>query len=114
MPLGYPQLPYAQSYGPGLHVPSPNYPYYSYPQPTPTHPPGYPPLQVVFFLIPCPYSPHITASQMGLPQNNVRQTIMPHLHEANCEDSPNKPIQHWHRYYINITLERGLKTRSKS
>lgn len=43
-PLGYPQLPYAQSYGPGLHVPSPNYPYpYSYPQPTPTHPPGYPP-----------------------------------------------------------------------
>ncbi|KAJ8923598.1 hypothetical protein NQ315_010177 [Exocentrus adspersus] len=43
MPLGYPQLPYAQSYGPGLHVPSPNYPYYSYPQPTPTHPPGYPP-----------------------------------------------------------------------
>ncbi|KAJ8936444.1 hypothetical protein NQ314_012306 [Rhamnusium bicolor] len=43
MPLGYSQLPYAQSYGPGLHVPSPNYPYYSYPQPTPTHPPGYPP-----------------------------------------------------------------------
>ncbi|CAH1153571.1 unnamed protein product [Phaedon cochleariae] len=44
MPLGYPQIPpYAQSYGPGLHVPSPNYPYYSYPQPTPTHPPGYPP-----------------------------------------------------------------------
>ncbi|XP_060515814.1 uncharacterized protein LOC132695532 isoform X2 [Cylas formicarius] len=43
MPLGYPQLPYAQSYGPGIHVPSPNYPYYSYPQPTPSHPPGYPP-----------------------------------------------------------------------
>lgn len=43
MTIGYPQLPYAQSYGPGLHVPSPNYPYYSYPQPTPTHPPGYPP-----------------------------------------------------------------------
>lgn len=42
-PLGYPQLSYAQSYGPGLHVPSPNYPYYSYPQPAPTHPPGYPP-----------------------------------------------------------------------
>nr|XP_023026419.1 pollen-specific leucine-rich repeat extensin-like protein 1 [Leptinotarsa decemlineata] len=43
MPLGYPQIPYAQNYGTGLHVPSPNYPYYSYPQPTPTHPPGYPP-----------------------------------------------------------------------
>lgn len=43
MPIGYPQIPYAQSYAPGLHVPSPNYPYYSYPQATPTHPPGYPP-----------------------------------------------------------------------
>jgi mismatch-specific thymine-DNA glycosylase len=43
MPLAYPQLPYAQGYGPGLHMPSPNYPYYSYPQPAPTHPPGYPP-----------------------------------------------------------------------
>ncbi|XP_030762330.1 uncharacterized protein LOC115887130 [Sitophilus oryzae] len=43
MPLGYPQIPYAQSYGPGIHVPNPNYPYYSYPQPTPPHPPGYPP-----------------------------------------------------------------------
>ncbi|XP_019873460.2 arginine-glutamic acid dipeptide repeats protein isoform X2 [Aethina tumida] len=43
-PLAYPQLPYAQGYGPaGIHVPSPNYPYYSYPQPAPTHPPGYPP-----------------------------------------------------------------------
>lgn len=42
-PLGYPQLPYAQSYGPSLHMPGPNYPYYSYPQPAPTHPPGYPP-----------------------------------------------------------------------
>lgn len=43
MPLAYPQLGYAQGYGPGLHMPSPNYPYYSYPQPAPTHPPGYPP-----------------------------------------------------------------------
>ncbi|EFA11876.2 uncharacterized protein Tdg isoform X1 [Tribolium castaneum] len=43
MPLAYPQLPYAQGYGPGLHMPSPNYPYYSYPQPAPAHPPGYPP-----------------------------------------------------------------------
>lgn len=44
MPLAYPQLPpYAQSYAPSLHMPSPNYPYYSYPQPTASHPPGYPP-----------------------------------------------------------------------
>lgn len=45
VPLSYPQIPsYAQGYAPSLHVPSPNYPpYYSYPQPTPTHPPGYPP-----------------------------------------------------------------------
>lgn len=43
MPLAYPQLPYAQGYAPSLHVPSPNYPYYSYPQPAPAHPPGYPP-----------------------------------------------------------------------
>ncbi|XP_018326033.1 uncharacterized protein LOC108737596 isoform X2 [Agrilus planipennis] len=42
-PLSYPQIPYAQSYASGLHVPSPNYPYYGYPQPTSTHPPGYPP-----------------------------------------------------------------------
>lgn len=43
VPLSYPQLPYGQGYAPGLHVPGPNYPYYSYPQPTATHPPGYPP-----------------------------------------------------------------------
>lgn len=43
MPLTYPQIPYAQSYPPSLHMPSPNYPYYGYPQPAPAHPPGYPP-----------------------------------------------------------------------
>ncbi|XP_022908087.1 uncharacterized protein [Onthophagus taurus] len=44
VPLGYPQIPaYPQSYAPGLHMPSPNYPYYTYPQSAPTHPPGYPP-----------------------------------------------------------------------
>lgn len=43
MPISYPQLPYAQSYAPGLHMPNPNYAYYSYPQPSPAHPPGYPP-----------------------------------------------------------------------
>lgn len=43
MPLSYSQIPYAQGYTPGLHVPGPNYPYYSYPQAAPTHPPGYPP-----------------------------------------------------------------------
>lgn len=44
MSLGYPQIPYAQSYAPSLHMPGANYPpYYSYPQPTATHPPGYPP-----------------------------------------------------------------------
>lgn len=42
IPFGYPQLPYGQGYGPGLHVPGPDYPYYSYSQPTPSHPPGYP------------------------------------------------------------------------
>lgn len=42
IPFGYPQLPYGQGYGPGLQVPGPDYPYYSYSQPTPTHPPGYP------------------------------------------------------------------------
>lgn len=43
VPLTYPQIPYAQSYASSLHVPGPNYPYYTYPQTAPTHPPGYPP-----------------------------------------------------------------------
>ncbi|KRT79481.1 hypothetical protein AMK59_6363 [Oryctes borbonicus] len=43
VPLTYPQIPYAQGYASSLHMPSPNYPYYTYPQTAPTHPPGYPP-----------------------------------------------------------------------
>lgn len=43
VPLPYPHVPYPQTYTPGIHMPSPNYPYYGYPQPTPAHPPGYPP-----------------------------------------------------------------------
>lgn len=81
-PIGYPQLPYAgQNYTPGLHVPSPNYPYYGYPQPAGTHPPGYPPYLGGFWLVSvtvftcCVPVPYVEL----VPSKSVRLSTVGHL-----------------------------------
>lgn len=85
VPLGYSQLPYAQSYGPGLHVPGPNYPYYSYPQPAPTHPPGYPPYLGGFWSVSVTvYSCCVPVPYVQLvPSKSVRLSTVGHLHFDN-------------------------------
>lgn len=86
MPLAYPQLPpYAQSYAPSLHMPSPNYPYYSYPQPTASHPPGYPPYLGGFWLVSvtvftcCVPVPYVQL----VPSKSVCLSTVGHLHSDN-------------------------------